>query len=101
MTRLRLDGLNSFTSDTQEFVVRAGPTGTVIMPRVCHHRGGPLNLGEFDGNAVVCPWHRTRTRCPRPGSRRAPFVFVRSGREVTLVGSPAVERIYRTTVLEK
>jgi len=23
----------------------------------CTHRGGPLNEGELEGNAVTCPWH--------------------------------------------
>jgi nitrite reductase (NADH) small subunit len=24
---------------------------------VCPHEGGPLQDGELDGNAVICPWH--------------------------------------------
>lgn len=24
---------------------------------ICPHQGGPLDEGEMDGEAVICPWH--------------------------------------------
>jgi hypothetical protein len=100
VTRLVLGDRNAFTAASREFVVRhSRAAGTVILPSVCRHRGGPLNLGVLDSGSVVCPWHDTRTRCPSPASRRSPFVFVRSGRAVTVVGVGA-ERTYHLPVLE-
>jgi nitrite reductase (NADH) small subunit len=73
------------------FLLRDGRPGAIV-PSTCPHRGGPLNLGTCEDEAVVCPWHHTRTRVPAVASRRAPFVFVRDGATVTLVGPPVQDR---------
>jgi len=99
VTQLRLTERNAVSSGQEEFVVlRSTAAGTIVLPAVCRHRGGPLNLATFDARAAVCPWHDSRTRCPAPRSRRSPFVLVRRGRTVTLVGRD-VERTYRLPVL--
>lgn len=101
VTRLCLTDSNAFTSDQGEFVVLRSPaSGTIVLPVVCWHRGGPLNLATFAGQAAVCPWHGNQTRCPSPRSRRSPFVLVRRGRAVTLIGRH-VERTYRLPVLNE
>lgn len=101
VTRLCLAGNNAFTSDRGDFVVLHSPAaGTMVLPVVCRHRGGPLNLATFNAQAAVCPWHGNQTRCPSPRSRRSPFVLVRTGRMVTLIGRD-VERTYRLPVLNE
>lgn len=27
------------------------------VDNVCPHQGGPLGLGDVEGDAIVCPWH--------------------------------------------
>lgn len=31
-----------------------------VMAEKCSHLGGPLSEGEFDGEAVTCPWHYSK-----------------------------------------
>ncbi|MBA3830445.1 MAG: Rieske 2Fe-2S domain-containing protein [Chthoniobacterales bacterium] len=38
------------------FLVRRGRR-IFAMAEKCSHLGGPLSEGEFDGQAVTCPWH--------------------------------------------
>lgn len=80
---------NSFTSNGHRFVVRHDPrrATTTILSATCKHRGGPINLGHFEDGVIVCPWHGYKTRCPAAGSRKSPFVFVRSGWRVTVIGA--------------
>lgn len=51
--------------------LRAEVDGTVVavarvngachaVQEFCTHRFGPLSEGSFDGNCVVCPWHRSK-----------------------------------------
>ena len=34
--------------------------GVCAIANACTHRGGPLDEGERDGNAVAYPWHGSR-----------------------------------------
>ncbi len=99
VTQLDLRERTAFTSGGKEYVFlqRDGGSG-VIVPSVCPHRGGPINLGVCDDTGIVCPWHLTRMRLPASGSRRAPHVFVRNGSVVTIVG-PDVDEVRRVPVL--
>ncbi|MCV7266861.1 Rieske (2Fe-2S) protein [Mycobacterium doricum] len=65
---------------------------------VCRHRGGPLNLGTICEGFVTCPWHKNRTRIPRAGTKRMPFVFAK-GPAGTYVVGPLVSRTMRMSVL--
>lgn len=99
VTRLDLQDTAGFTSDGTEYVFLLRKGRGVIVPSTCPHRGGPVNLGVCEEGAVVCPWHRTRVRLPSTGTRRAPFVFVRNGPVVTLLG-PEVSTRRRLPVLD-
>lgn len=86
-------GILSFKSpDGTSYVIRTGSQGQLLCHRtVCPHRGGPLNLGSlWRDEYVVCPWHGTRWRIPRCGSRSLPYVLaVRPGATV-IVGKDSV-----------
>lgn len=99
VSALDLRERTAFTSAGKEYVFLVRESGGVIVPSVCPHRGGPINLGACDDTSVVCPWHHTRMRLPATGGRRAPHVFVRNGPVVTIVG-PDVDDVRRLSVLE-
>ena len=100
VTRLDLRTTTGFVSGGVSYVFLVRDDGpSVIIASTCPHRGGPVNLGACDGDAVICPWHQTRLRLPAMASRRVPFVFVRDGAIVTLVGPP-VQELVRLPVLD-
>jgi nitrite reductase/ring-hydroxylating ferredoxin subunit len=47
------------TADADALVIRRGNTALAVSA-TCPHRGAPLEEGEIDGDAVVCPWHGSR-----------------------------------------
>lgn len=73
--------------------------GSFVMPALCPHRGGPLNLAELtpQGDRLVCPWHSGRTSLAR---LRRQVPSVRNGNTVTAVlavpPGTDVERGYRS-----
>lgn len=58
--------------------------GSFVMPALCQHRGGPLNLAELtpEGNRLICPWHSGKTSLAR---LRRQVPSVRSGNAVTAI----------------
>ena len=43
--------------DDQTIVVTNVEGKLYVLSNSCTHRGGPLDEGELDGNAVICPLH--------------------------------------------
>lgn len=43
--------------DDQTIVVTNIEGKLYVLSNSCTHRGGPLDEGELDGNAVICPLH--------------------------------------------
>jgi len=57
MNDFPLGSLKKVTVGADEVVV-GNVAGTLYaIGNKCTHRGGPLNEGELEGNAVTCPWH--------------------------------------------
>lgn len=49
--------------------------GDVFLARSrCPHRGGPLHLGELDGDRLRCPWHGSAPRVAGLCNRALPSV---------------------------
>jgi nitrite reductase (NADH) small subunit len=53
--------------------------GVRALSNICPHSGGPLGLGELEGNILTCPWHAWRFEIrsgeclDRPGKRAQTF----------------------------
>lgn len=55
-----------------------------LLAASCPHRGGPLPLGDIDGDGrLVCPWHENRYSCTR--SRESTIPLVRRANQVTAI----------------
>lgn len=59
--------------------------GPLVLPARCPHRGGPLNLAEFEPgrSRLICPWHGRATSVTK--ALRAGIPAVRRGNQVTAV----------------
>ena len=77
------DKFNFITAGEQSYFLLRFPDGSLVLYNdICDHRGGPLHLGHWDGEAkcLVCPWHRTKysekvlRRRARPLIQRSGFV---------------------------
>ncbi|WP_147268597.1 Rieske (2Fe-2S) protein [Sphaerisporangium album] len=76
---------NCVEVDGVPYVYARTAKGSFVMPALCPHRGGPLNLAEVDatGGRAVCPWHERATSITR--LRRKGIPAVRRGNTVTAV----------------
>lgn len=80
------------------YVYASTAHGSFVMPALCPHRGGPLNLAELtpEGDRLVCPWHSGKTSLAR---LRRQVPSVRNGNVVTAILAAAsdtdVELRYR------
>ncbi|MFE0699540.1 Rieske 2Fe-2S domain-containing protein [Streptomyces sp. NPDC058872] len=59
--------------------------GSFVLSTRCPHRGGPLNLAEFEPgrSRLVCPWHERATSVTK--AIKAGLPAVRRGDRVTAV----------------
>jgi hypothetical protein len=75
--------------DESYFLLRLPGGDRVLFKDRCAHRGGPLHLGDWDGDAcrLVCPSHQTGY--PEKVLRRlsAPLVY-RNGRVTAVIDAP-------------
>ncbi|MFC0861736.1 Rieske 2Fe-2S domain-containing protein [Sphaerimonospora cavernae] len=59
--------------------------GSFVLSARCPHRGGPLNLAEFEPgrSRLICPWHERATSVTK--AIKAGVPAVRRGNRVTAV----------------
>ncbi len=84
------------------FLLRTSPHQCLVTRAACPHRGGPLNLGNWDGrtNSLTCPWHGMCLTKMALESRSVPSV--RSDNTITAIfpvpeNSP-VERLHKMVI---
>ena len=84
------------------FLLRLPGGERVLFKDRCAHRGGPLHLGEWDGDAcrLVCPSHGTAYPERALRGRGAPLVY-RGGRVTAVLDAPpeAEVRFARKVIL--
>lgn len=81
-----IDEFDVLRTGTAEYFVRRVRGAVRVLRSRCPHRGGPLRLGRWEGDEIVCPWHQTRTRAHRCIERRMPSVWRAYSREILVVG---------------
>lgn len=59
MQRFRTDRCNVVIVSGVEYFLHMHAGELHLLPSRCPHRGGPLRLGRFEGDRVICPWHGT------------------------------------------
>jgi nitrite reductase (NADH) small subunit len=59
--------------------------GSFVLAARCPHRGGPLNLAEFEpgGSRLICPWHGRPSSVTK--ALKAGIPMVRRGGQVTAI----------------
>lgn len=84
MLTLKLEAFNVLRLDDAEFFTYVHDGGFYLLPSNCPHRGGPLRLGSLEGEAIVCPWHRSRVPIRHCVSRALPVVVRHYSRELVI-----------------
>ncbi|AUG77907.1 hypothetical protein CFP65_3100 [Kitasatospora sp. MMS16-BH015] len=76
---------NCVTIGDSAYVYARTEHGSFVLSANCPHRGGPLNLAEFEPGRtrLVCPWHDRATSVTK--AIKAGLPSVRRGDRVTAV----------------
>lgn len=98
VTTRDLASFNSLTVGEQRFFTLKINGTTLVVPRECAHRGGPLDLGLIDQceRTVKCPWHGSTFKLSHFEKRALPTV--RNGNMITIV-SETVPTLFWTEYL--
>ncbi|ASW53290.1 hypothetical protein CIK06_02475 [Plantactinospora sp. KBS50] len=88
---------NCVTAGVEAYMWARTAYGSFVLPVRCPHRGGPLNLANFEPGRtrLVCPWHGRATSVTK--AIKAGVPAVRRGNRVTAVLPDTVKAEVCTT----